>query len=175
MTETSEPSHISDEYEANMSLIYDYVEKSIKEMQDLSNNTNTKLGLLIGFNLTFIRFFIATLPGNFDFASSLPCNSCLFLKITACIFSILSIIFCFKGLYSNTEYFIIPPNLLIDECEKSSSTGLKLAIIKTWDAKLEKFIKLAEHKKKLFNYSIIFLILSGFMAILDEIILSIFY
>ena len=54
---------ISDEeYESNISLSYEYLEKSIKEIQDIINNTNTQLGVLIGFNLTFVRFFLSEVP-----------------------------------------------------------------------------------------------------------------
>jgi hypothetical protein len=174
MTENSELSYLDEEYEENVSLSYDYVEKSLKEIQDISDNINNKLGLLIGFDFTFIRFFISSLPDRDFFFNSLPCNSCLLLKILAYIFSTLSIVICCIGLRRNTEYYIIPPNLLIDECDKSSSTGLKLAIINTWTTKLDNFIKLAEHKKELFNYSIILFMLSGLMFIISEIINFIF-
>ena len=91
MTKNPELTSIDEQYEANVSLIYDYVEKSIKEIQDISDNTNTKLGLLIGFNLTFIRFFLSELPDNICDLDLLPCNSCWLLKIKDAIEQTISI------------------------------------------------------------------------------------
>ncbi len=167
MTENLEPPPIDDEYEANVSLTYDYVAKSIKEIQDVSDSINNKFLLLATFNLTYVRFFLSGLPELDNYIDSLLCNSCLLLKILAYIFSACSIVFCFIGLYSNTEYFIITPDLLIDECDRTTTIGLKLAIINTQTKKLESFIKLAEQKKKFFNYSMILFMVSGLMAIMD--------
>ena len=64
---------------------------------------------------------------------------------------------------------------MIDECDRATIAGLKLAIIKTQTTKLECFIKLAERKKKFFNYSMILFILSGLTAVVDEIINFVFY
>ncbi|MGK7896967.1 MAG: hypothetical protein AB4372_25970, partial [Xenococcus sp. (in: cyanobacteria)] len=75
MEDIPESSSIDQDYKANLDLSYDYIEKSIKEIQSKSNNINTELGLLIGFNLTFIRFFISELPGNVYDLDFLPCNS----------------------------------------------------------------------------------------------------
>ncbi|MEL6439816.1 MAG: hypothetical protein AAFQ80_11250 [Cyanobacteria bacterium J06621_8] len=172
MTENLEPSPI-DDYEANVSLTYDYIEKSIKEIQDTSNNINNKFLLLATFNLTYIRFFLSGLPkaGNhinyIDFSSY---DFYLFLKIIAYVFSVCSIALCFVGLYSNTEYFLIPPKLLVNECDRTSIIGLKLAIIETQTEKIESFITLAEQKKKFFNYSMILFMLSALMAIITILI-----
>ena len=162
------------EYEANVTLSYEYIEKSIKEMQELSNHTNTQLGLLIGFNFTFMRFFISMLPDNSVLIDSLPCNSCLLLKLLAYLFAGISIFCCFRGLYLNIEYFIIPPNLLIDQCDEYSTTGLKRGILRTWNKKLEQFIELTKQKKELFNRAIIFIAISGSFAVLDYAISYIF-
>ena len=175
MTDIPESSSIDEEYKTNVDLSYDYIEKSIKEIQSKSNNTNTELGLLIGFNLTFIRFFIGELPGKIYDLDFLPCNSCLILKIFAYIFAVASIICCLLGLYTRTKYFIIPPNILVNNCDEVSSVEFKLAIMETWQAKLNNFLKLAKKKKVLFNYSIFFLVLSGLMAAIDGIIAYVFY
>lgn len=175
MTEISQSDSLDEEYENNIDLSYEYIEKSIKEVQDASNHINTQLGLLIGFNLTFTRFFINGLPDrtyNLDF---LPCNSCWLFKILAYIFSVASIILCFTGLYKTIDYNIIKPNVLVKNCDRAPNVELKLAIIDTWNEKLEKFINLAEQKKELLNYSIILLLFSGLIAALDKIIADILY
>lgn len=174
MTNLANLDPADDEYKINVDLSYEYIEKSIQEVQDISNHTNSQLGLLIGFNFTFIRFFISELPDQISQLESLPCNSCLLLKILAYVFAIASIISCFFGLYTKIKYYIISPNDLIESCDQIDNLELKLAIIDTWQEKLNEFIKLAKQKKQLFNYSIIFLIISGMIAILDEMISTIF-
>ena len=174
MTDIPESSK-DEEYKANVDLSYDYIEKSIKEIQSKSNNTNTELGLLIGFNLTFIRFFISELPERICTLDCLPCNSCLLLKILAYIFAVASIICCFFGLYTRTSYKIISPNFFIENCNKTSHVKFKLAIMKTWQNKFENFRISKKKKKDLFNYSLFFLVLSGLMAAIDGIIAYVFY
>ena len=164
------PPDIDEEYEANIALSYEYIEKSIKEIQDISNHTNTQLGLLIGFNFTFIRFFLSELPDNSIAINSLFCNSCLILKLLAYLFSGISISCCFRGLYRNIEYFIIPPNILIAESSESPTTGLKLGILNTWNKKLKQFIQLTKQKKELLNRSIKLFAVSVSLAAIDYIL-----
>ncbi|MEN9519055.1 MAG: hypothetical protein RLZZ381_1643 [Cyanobacteriota bacterium] len=177
MNQTSQSSSQKhdEEYEANITLSYEYTEKSIKEIQDANNYINTQLGLLIGFNLTFIRFFLNSLPNSTYSLDSLPCNSCWLLKLLAYGFSITSIVSCFLGLYKTIDYYIIKPNILVQNCDRTSKIELKLAILDTWKIKLDNFIELIKYKKRLFNYSIVFLGISGLMGILDKIIISTFY
>ena len=162
------------DYQNNINLSYDYIEKSLKEVQDIDRDINTQLGLLIGFNFTFIRFFLNDLPSIFT-DDSLSCNSCLIFKILAYTFSFASIIFCFLGLYKTIKYYLVPPHLLIENCDKVPNYELKLAILDTWQDKLKSFIQLTKQKKQLLNRAIAILLISGLMAILDELIASIFY
>ncbi|MEM8672938.1 MAG: hypothetical protein AAGF83_03540 [Cyanobacteria bacterium P01_G01_bin.67] len=99
MTNISNTPSVSQDYKANLQLSYDYLEKSIKEIQDVINNTNSQSGILVGFNLTFIRFFINELPGKIIVAEDLFCHSCLLLKILTYGLAISSIIFALLGLY----------------------------------------------------------------------------
>ncbi|MEL6912318.1 MAG: hypothetical protein AAFO85_19270 [Cyanobacteria bacterium J06598_4] len=141
------PAALDEEYEANVALSYEYIEKSIKEIQDISSQTNTQLGLLIGFNFTFVRFFLTELPDSSVAINSWFCYSCLILKILAYLFSGISIFCCFRGLYRNIDYYIIRPSILIEQCKESSTTELKLGIINTWDKKLQQFIQLTKKKR----------------------------
>ncbi len=172
MEDIPESSSIDQDYKANLDLSYDYIEKSIKEIQSKSNNINTELGLLIGVNLTFIRFFISELPGNVYNLDFLPCNSCLILKIFAYIFAIASIACCFWGLYTRATYSILPPNILIKKCDEVPSLEFKLAIMKTLQDKFDSFITLTKKKKDLFNYSLFLFLFSGLIAAIDSIIVS---
>ena len=167
MTENSESNLEGREYETNITLSYEYVEKSVQEVKDIINNTNTQLGVLIGFNFTFIRFFINDLPNRIVSSHGLFCNSCILFKILAYGFSFVSIILGLIGLYQTVELKIIKPNSLINECDKVFNWELKLAIIDKWQQKLEDFEKLNKLKKKLLNYSIILLGISGLFAVMD--------
>ena len=167
---------ISDrDYQDNIALSYEYIEKSIKEVQDIIDRTNTQLGLLIGFNFTFIRFFIADLPGKI-INNSLPCNSCLLFKMLAYGFSFSSITLSLIGL---SQYYIelkiVSPHVLIESSTKVSNEELKLAIIDVWETKLKELSKLANSRKQQFNRSIILLLISGSMAIFSKAIASMFY
>lgn len=178
MTNTPNNSADSQNYETNIELSYDYLEKAIKEVQDVINNNNTQLGILIGFNFTFIRFFINELPTRvvvnensyFGF-----CNSCLLLRILAYLFSVSSIIYSLVGLYQTTDLKIIKPDVLRQNCDRVLNWELKLAIFDQLKDKLENFRKLARQKKQILNRSILLLLASGLMAIIDEIIAAIFY
>ena len=163
------------DYCDNVALSYEYMEKSLKEVQDINNNTNTQLGLLIGFNFTFIRFFINELPERLINEDSLTCNSCLLFKIFAYGLSFISIILCFWGLYKTIEYYIVPSNLLIENCDKVSPQELRLAILDTFQDKLDNFENLIKQKKVMLSRSIILLLASGLMAVMDEMIAYIFY
>ena len=168
MTEVSNLSPDDRDYDANLSLSYEYVEKSLQEVQDINNNINAQLGLLIGFDFTFIRFFINGLPNRININdSSLYCNSCLLFKIIAYSFSVASIILCLWGLYKTVKYYIIPPNLLIENCDRVSNQELKLAIIDTWKDKLKDFKDLTQQKKRILNRSILLLVISGLFSVLD--------
>ena len=171
----NEESIVGDEdYSKNIALSYEYTEKSIKEVQDIINNTNTQLGVLIGFNFTFIRFFLSELPGRAIADSCLLCNSCILLKYLAYSLAIVSIFISLAGLYQTVEFQIINPSALINRCDKASSGELKLAILDLWQNKLNEFKKLAQIKKKRFNLSIACLILSSFTAIVEKIIITVF-
>lgn len=161
-------------YENNIDISYDYIEKSLKEVQDINNHTNTQIGVLIGFNFTFIRFFLNELPSSL-IDGNLACYSCLILKLLAYSFSFASILFCFFALYQNIIYGIIKPDVLLKNCDRVSHWELKLAIMDTWQEKLEKCLELTESKKQLFNQAIALILVSGLMVVLDEFIAFIFY
>jgi len=175
MTENLDSIISDEEYESNVSLSYEYLEKSIKEIQDIINNTNTQLGVLIGFNFTFIRFFINEISGEVTNLDNLPCNSCLWFKVLAYLFSIISIILGFLGLYQTIEWEILEPDFLLKNCDRVFGWELRLTIIESWQDKLNKFKQLADVKKKLFTYSIICLLISFVLTIYNRLISLFFY
>ena len=160
------------DYPKNVALSYEYTEKSIKEVQDSINNTSTQLGLLIGFNFTFVRFFLSELPNTVIDNSCLFCNYLILLKYSAYGFAIVSIVISLFGLYQTIEFAIINPDALCDRCNKVSHDKLQLGILYLWQNKLNKLQELASTKKTRFNFSIACLIFSGLIAMIEEIIVS---
>ena len=164
---------MNQDYNKNITLSYEYVEKSLKEIQDIINNRNTQLGLIIGFNFTFIRFFINELPRN-RIDDNLIYYSSVTLQIFSYLFAFSSILFCFLGLYKNVDLLIISPDKLVNVSGFLSEIDLREAILDTWNDKLEKLIEINEQKKKILNRSIICLVFSGLMVIFDRLINAVF-
>ncbi len=175
MTEDIDSIISDEEYERNVSLSYKYLEKSIKEVQDLINNTNTQLGVLIGFNFTFMKFFINETLDKVTSLGNLSCNSCLWFPRLAYFFSFVSIILCFISLYQTIEWEILDSNFLIKESPRLVNWELRITIIESWHKKLNNFTRLADLKKQLLNYSIICLVISFLLTIYNRFISSIFY
>ena len=175
MTNIPDSSNPAQDYPANVALSYDYIEKSLKEVQEINNNINNQLGLLIGFNFTFMRFFLNELADKIIDANSMVCYTCFYSKTLAYGFAAGSIIFCFFGLYKTVTYYIIPPKLLLENCDQVPNQELRLAVIDTWQKKLDAFNQINQQKKQIFNRSIILLFISGAMAILNKLIALIFY
>ncbi|MEM6613357.1 MAG: hypothetical protein AAF652_14080 [Cyanobacteria bacterium P01_C01_bin.72] len=164
----------SPDYLDNLELSYDYLEKAIAEIQSVINNTNSQLGIVIGFNFTFIRFFLNELPTVIITSEIAFDDAYFWFKILAHVLAISSIILSFIGLYQSAELKIIKPDVLVANCDRVPKDELELAIIDSFADKLEDFRKLAAQKKDFFNLSIISLVGSGVMALLDEIAAAIF-
>ena len=82
---------------------------------------------------------------------------------------------CLLGLYKTVKYFIVPPEIFLRNCDKVTNKELKLAIIDTWIDKLKNFKDITQQKKRILNRSIILLLVSGLIAIMDEIVATAFY
>ncbi|MEG4087776.1 hypothetical protein [Microcoleus sp. POL10_C6] len=76
----------NNECNPNITLIYEYADQALKDLDQSINRLTTKLGVVLGFDAALIRFF-SSLPDrsvavNIDALDiSLECNSCLLLKI----------------------------------------------------------------------------------------------
>ena len=73
------------------------------------------------------------------------------------------------------EWEIIRPDFLLENCDRVFNWELKLTIIESWQDNLNDFKQLADAKKKLFNYSIICLVISVVLTIYNRFISSFFY
>lgn len=70
---------------------------------------------------------------------------------------------------------IIPPNLLIENCDRVPNQELRLAIIDVWQDKLKLLVEVAQERKDILKRSITLLLISGTMAILSKTIAAVFY
>ena len=80
----------------------------------------------------------------------------------------------FLGLYQTVEWEIIEPDFFIKESNRVFNWELKLTIIESWQDKLKDFKQLSDVKKKLFNYAIFCLVISGLLTMYNRFIGSFF-
>lgn len=159
-------------FDSKISLIYENVEKSITAMRSNLDALNTKLGVLIGFNATLIRFS-PDLPDKGTIAS-MPCYSCLDLKVLSCIFLSVSIGICLWGLFPESIPSLLQPKRLLEEATKGSKDDYQEAIIKFWDEELQNLNRISQKKTNRFKCAINFFGLATWLSALDIIITSIF-
>ena len=181
MVDTHYETSNNETYNSNITLSYEYVEKTIAHVRNNIDVLNNRLALLIGFNASLIRFS----PGLPDRSlknsicvnetvSSLSCNSCLLFKVLCCAFLTISIAICLWGLSPEKTKDIIPPKELIDKASLNSEINFKLAIITTWDTILKNLYKVKDKKSNCLVWAICFLGFASLMSALDIIIASLF-
>jgi hypothetical protein len=166
----SKGSTFNDNSDSKIPLIYEYVEKSIIAIRSNLDGLNTKLGLLIGFNATLIRFS----PGLPDKGSvaSMSCYSCLVFKVLSCVFLSFSIGICLWGLSPESVPAFLKPKRLLEEAIKGSKEDYQIAIIDFWDEEMEELYKIKEKKSKRLKLAIKFFGLAAWLSGLDIIITS---
>lgn len=157
--------------DSKIALIYENVEKSIIAIRSNLDALNTKLGLLIGFNATLIRFS----PGLPDKGSvaSMPCYSCLGFKVLSCILLSVSIGICLWGLSPESIPAILKPKRLLEEASKGSKEDYQVAIIDFWDKELQNLYEIKQKKLNRLKWAIKFFGLAAWLSALDIIITSV--
>ena len=171
------------DYDHNIALIYDYVEKSIDILRSNLSEVTNNLRLLAAAEVTYIHFFLSDLPSP-SFADMitenielLPCYSCFIFKTLAYILSITSITIClWKGYSKESIRLVIKPNNLLSQAEKGTITQYKQSIIiNIWKYTIEDLNKFLQIRAKALRQAVITLILSMVCAVLDTIIHFVFY
>ncbi|MEO8890491.1 MAG: hypothetical protein ABI417_02980 [Coleofasciculaceae cyanobacterium] len=164
-------------YKANIALSYEYLNKSVTEIKSNIDNINTKLGLIVGFNATFIRFSSGLPDQTANLASGvddyLVCYSCLILKIFFCIFLSLSIGTATWGLFPVKAITTLTPKQLLENANRASENDYKLSIIYFWEKIMPDLLKIREKKSTRLRYSIVLFAVSASLSALDVIIASI--
>lgn len=167
-----------EDYKANIALSYGYLDKSVTEIKSNIDTINTRLGLIVGLDATFLRFSsglpdqtvtIASVTDNLLF-----CYSCLILKILFCVCLSTSIGIAVWGLFPVKISTTLTPTQLLDNANSASENNFKLAIIYFWDKIIPELLKVREKKSSRLRYAIGLFAVATSLSALDEIIASVF-
>lgn len=165
-------------YKANIALSYEYLNKSVTEVKSNIDSINTRLGLIVGFDATFIRFSsglpdqtatLASVADNF-----LVCYSCLILKILFCICLSISLGIAVWGLFPVKVSTTLTPKQLLNNANLASENDYKLAIIYFWDKIIPELLKIRDKKSTRLRYAIGLFAVAASVSALDVIIASVF-
>jgi hypothetical protein len=167
------------QHQSNITLIYEYAEKAIKDLQGSIDGINTKLSAVIGFNAVLIRFSSSLPDKSFKIDIAIlgvimSCYPGLILKIVSCILLIVSIIISLIALFPKSTGTIVQPSELIEKCLKISEEDYRLSIITLWDKDIEEFDLRRKSKSKSLKVAVICLGFATILSGLDIILASLF-
>ena len=161
-------------------LIYEDTANLLKSVQENINSINTRLGVVIGFNVTSI-LISSKLPDRLpnvnliSLEASLPCHFCLLLKVLAYLFFMISLFLSLWGFFPQSKDTFIFPKIQIEKSYGYSEINFRIAIIEARDEMIEDLVKLVHKKADRLRCSLIGLGAAASSAAFDVIIDSIFY
>lgn len=167
----------SNENNANITLIYEYAEQALKDLELSSNRLTTKLGIVLGFDAALIRFF-SSLPDRSLAVSidaldiSLECNFCLLLKVLSYLALIISLIYCLLGFKPKKGGKIILPEELIEKCLYIPEEVYRISIIDNWNQSIKELAKTRDQTSDLFKGAIWSLTVAAILSAIDVILSS---
>lgn len=167
----------NNECNPNITLIYQYAEQALKDLDLSSNRLNTKLGVVLGFDAALIRFFSGLPDRSVEvtidaFDISLECNLCLLLKSLSYLALIISLIYCFLGFKPQTGGQIILPEELLEKCLDISEEDYRLSIIENRNQSIKELAKNRDKTSDLFKGAIWTLIGAAILSAIDVILSS---
>ena len=178
MSSTHQESPSYEDYKANIALSYGYLDKTVTELKSNIDTINTRLGLIVGLDATFIRFSSGLPDKTVAIASVtdnlLACYSCLILKILFCACLSTSIGIAVWGLFPVRVRTTLTPTQLLDNASSASENDYKLAIIYFWDKIIPELLKVRDKKSSRLRYAIVLFAVAASISALDVIIASIF-
>ena len=163
---------------SNITLIYEYAQETLKELNSSKSALNTKLAAVIGFDAALIRFS-SNLPDrslvialvNLDI--HLNCYSCLLLKILSYISLMISLVFALWGFIPKKAGVIILPKELMNKYLKISEEHYRESIIASWNKSIEELAAIRDKTAKFLNYAVLFLGIAAILSAIDIILASI--
>ncbi|MFM9265803.1 hypothetical protein [Tychonema sp. BBK16] len=167
----------NNECNPNITLIYQYAEQALKDLELSSNRLNTKLGVVLGFDAALIRFFSGLPDRSIEvsidpFDISLECNLCLLLKSLSYLALMISLIYCFLGFKPQTAGKIFLPEELLEKCLDISEEDYKLSIIENWNQSIKELAKNRDKTSDLFKGAICTLIGAAILSAIDVVLSS---
>lgn len=160
---------------SNIQLIYDYAQQALKELDDSSSVLNTKLGIVLGFDITLIRLLYG-IPDNSlmiqlsNLDLSLTCYLCLLLKVFAYISLMISLGFGLWGFRPVSSGLIVEPEELIDKCLNISEEQFRISIINVWNQSIKEIAILRDRTARILSLAVFFLGLAGILSAFDIIL-----
>jgi hypothetical protein len=178
LSSTQQESPTDESCKANIALSYEYLNRSVTEVKSNIDSIHTRLGLIVGFDATFIKLSsdlpdqTATLASIGD--NHLVCYSCLILKILFFICLSISLGIALWGLFPIKVSTNLTPTQLLDKVEVASENEYKLAIIHFWGKIIPEILRIRDEKSKRLRYSIMLFAVAVYVSALDVIIASVF-
>ena len=161
----------------NITLIYEYAQQALKDLDTSSNILNTKLAAVIGFDAALIRFSSSSPDKSLvielvNIGFHLNCYSCLFLKILSYMSLIISLVFALWGFRPQKGGEIILPEELMEKCLEISEEHYRISIIDSWNKSIEELAATRDRTAKLFNRAVLFLGIAAILSAIDIILAS---
>ena len=150
----------SDDSASKLKLIYDDAENSLKSLKEDVNAFNTRLGVLLGFNATFVRLAM-------DLPAQPSCFSCLVLKFLTLAFVVGSIALSLIGIYPKGMPIVISPKSQIQKSLGASEKDFREGVIEIRDSMIRDFAQQVGKKAKKFKQALTCLGLAAAMAAVD--------
>lgn len=136
------------------------------------------MGLIVGFDATFIRLSSGLPDQNTTFAvvvdNYLACYSCLILKVLFFICLSISLGIALWGLFPVKVSTNLTPKQLLDNAKSASENDYKLAIIYFWQKIIPEILRIRDKKSNILRYAIVFFAVAAVVSALDVIIASVF-
>lgn len=163
---------------SNITLIYEYAQQALKDLDASSNTLNTKLAAVIGFDAALIRFS-SSLPDKslvIELVSldlHLNCYSCLLLKILSYMSLIISLVFALWGFRPQKGGELILPEELMEKFLEISEEHYRESILFSWNKSIEELVAVRDRRSKFLNRAVLFLGIAAILSAIDIILASI--
>lgn len=162
---------------SKLDLIYTYTASLLKDQGESLNRLDTKLSGFLGFAALILRFAINLHSDPLLTTSlSLPCVSCLILKISVCILAGVTIFLCARGLTAQKRGITVDPRELMEDemfLEKSDEY-CKGYIISGWIVITEQYETLGKTKGQTLNQAIVCISLAAIAFAVNLIITAVY-
>jgi hypothetical protein len=154
----------SDNNASKLKLIYEDAENSLKILREDINALNIRLGVLLGFNATFIRIAM-DLPAQSP--CSIACYSCLLLKTLTFVSVATSVAFSLWGIHPKPVQVIIFPTIQLEKSCEASEELFRERVIEARDKIIHNLLEVVDTKAERFKLALNLLAVAVILAVID--------